>query len=207
MENFNDQPIEQKSSTGISNKIFIIVICLLSVFLIVTWALYSFCFYHVEVRGSSMYPTLSDGDVLLANSVRTAKPGDVILIEGESSEEKLLIKRYIAGGGDTVTIKGGYVYVNGEKLIEEYFLVQGETFYPNVTDRTNVDEYTWVLKENEVFYLGDNRKNSNDSRYEEYGCCEEDQIIGVVTNFAIKIKGLTKLLNSFSLFLRDLIGV
>jgi hypothetical protein len=99
------------------------------------------------------------------------------------------------------------VFVNGEKQIESYFDVQGETFYPNVSDRTNVEECTWELKENEVFYLGDNRKNSNDSRYSEYGSCTEDQIIGVVGNFAVKIKGVSKSINSVSVWIKNLFGI
>ena len=153
-----------------------------------------------------MYPTLKSGDVVLVNTLRKPKKGDVIIIENEA-EDKLLVKRYIAGGGDTVTIKEGYVFINGEKQIEEYFLVQGETFYPNVSDRNDTEEHTWVLEEGEVFYLGDNRKKSNDSRFEEYGCCDEDQIVGVVTKFALKIKGVSKGINSVALWIRNLFGI
>jgi signal peptidase I len=206
MENENEVLIEQDENQSKGNKIFIIGISVLMGLLLVVWVLYTFCFYHVSVVGASMNPTLKDGDVLLVNTLKTAKKGDIILIEGEA-ENKLLIKRYIAGGGDTVTIKDGYVFVNGEKQIESYFDVQGETFYPNVSDRTNVEECTWELKENEVFYLGDNRKNSNDSRYSEYGSCTEDQIIGVVGNFAVKIKGVSKSINSVSVWIKNLFGI
>lgn len=151
----------------------------------------NFVFIKVYVEGSSMYPTIQNGEVVAVNTYRTPNYGDVIVIEGEKSNGDWLIKRAIAFGGDTVKIDGGYVYLKkaGEteftKLNEPY-LAQG-VITPSALNPPDMSLREWEIEENCVFYLGDNRTNSADSR-STYGTCEKSQVVGVVSEFSLKIK-------------------
>ncbi len=87
-------------------------------------------------------------------------------LKGEMREDRL-IKRVIAVGGDELTIKGGYVYVNGEKMEEHYV----KTLTPN-------EMVTEVVPEGYVYVMGDNRVVSLDSRY--FGPVRIDHIEGKV---------------------------
>ena len=73
--------------------------------------------------------------------------------------EKLLVKRVIGLPGDTVSFSGGYVYINGQRLEEEYLDQQGGTISPN--------QSSFTVPEGCLFFLGDNRSGSNDARYWE----------------------------------------
>lgn len=134
-------------------------------------------FYYIEVEGPSMNDTLYTGDVLCVERYRAPEYGSVVIIAGEKGDDTCLIKRVVGMEGDTIVIEGGEVYRNGEKLEEAYAL--GKTYVNRSPERK---EYT--VGENEIFYLGDNRENSNDSR-SEMACCTEAQIIGVVPEWAM----------------------
>lgn len=71
--------------------------------------------------------------------------------------DKLLVKRVIGLPGDTVSFSGGYVYINGQRLEEEYLDQQGGTISPN--------QSSFTVPEGCLFFLGDNRSGSNDARY------------------------------------------
>lgn len=86
-------------------------------------------------------------------------------------EVKYIIKRVIAVPGDTLDIEDGYVYINGNKLEEDY--IKGRTY-----ERSEIS-YPVVIPENQVFVLGDNRDNSLDSR--QLGLIDFEQIKGKVT--------------------------
>lgn len=73
--------------------------------------------------------------------------------------DKLLVKRVIGLPGDTVSFSGGYVYINGQRLEEEYLDQQGGTISPN--------QSSFTVPEGCLFFLGDNRSGSNDARYWE----------------------------------------
>lgn len=73
--------------------------------------------------------------------------------------DKLLVKRVIGLPGDTVSFSGGYVYINGQRLEEDYLDQQGGTISPNQT--------SFTVPEGCLFFLGDNRSGSNDARYWE----------------------------------------
>ena len=100
--------------------------------------------------------------------------GDIIVFHSELKDEegndKDLIKRIIATGGDTVKIVDGYVYVNGEKIDEPYVLEQGVS--------GEMEEIT--IPEGKLFCCGDNREVSRDSREEAVGLVDEKEIVGKV---------------------------
>ena len=117
-------------------------------------------FFRVNgVSGSSMYPTLVDKDYLVLESnflYRDAKQGDIVVLYTPpfSENDELLVKRVIGLPGDTITFADGYVYVNGEKLEEEYLPVKGVT---------ECDK-SFTVPEGCFFPMGDNRTGSNDAR-------------------------------------------
>jgi signal peptidase I len=129
------------------------------------------------IPSPSMTPTLEVGDRVLVNKLayRThdVHRGDLVVFErppeasdGEGSEIKDLIKRVVAVGGDTLEARDGQVYVNDER-IEEPYLVDG-------TPTDNLPRQ--VIPEGFVFVMGDNRTNSQDSRF--FGPIDEDTIVG-----------------------------
>ncbi|MCT4606200.1 MAG: signal peptidase I [Marinisporobacter sp.] len=125
------------------------------------------------VDGLSMYPTLNDHDYLILKNTHDIKRGDIISFEStlEFSQEELesfnfikklklgknknLIKRVIAIPGDELLIIDGNVYVNGEKLEENY--INGDT--------TLGDLHIKEIPKDKIFVMGDNRDHSVDSRY------------------------------------------
>lgn len=135
----------------------------------------TFIFNTTYVLGNSMYPTLEEADRLFANKLPLyfsgPKRGDIVLLDAPDDPDKKYIKRVIGIEGDTVQILEGDVYLNGEKLEEDYIEPDSYTY---VYD-TNV----WQIPEGEVFVLGDNRQDgaSKDSRY--FGCIPVDTIEGI----------------------------
>lgn len=111
------------------------------------------------VSGSSMEPTLHDGDFLLVSKIPTYlknyKRGDILIIDSPDLDE-FYVKRLIGLPGETVEIQEGKVYING-KWMKEFYTDQETVSYASAK---------WTLGENEYFVLGDNRGTgaSNDSR-------------------------------------------
>lgn len=142
--------------------------------------LIAFTFFSgVTVSGISMEPTLDSGNRVLVNRlgrVFSPKKDDVIAFETQSGSNRAInIKRVVAVFGDNVYISGGFLYVNGEKeqpkdpdkeavLIEEPGVAKNEL----------------SVSKGEFFVLGDNRNNSEDSRYETIGMINKSDVIGKV---------------------------
>lgn len=127
-------------------------IWLLAVLFIVFRCVIGFSF----VKGSSMEPTLEEGDIVLYTRINPAyHKGDVVSVRIPSGE--YYVKRIIAMEGDTIDIRNGKVYVNGEMITEPY--VSGET-----NPDGGIVRYPYTLLEGQVFVIGDNRDGSTDSR-------------------------------------------
>lgn len=130
------------------------------------------------VKGESMYPTLEENDYLIVNRIAykigDPEQGDVIVyhsnLTDEEGKSKDLVKRVIAAEGDHIKIQNSEVFVNGQKLEEDYINV-GQTY----------GEIDATVPQDKVFTMGDNRENSMDSRYEEIGMVDEDEILGKVS--------------------------
>lgn len=124
------------------------------------------------VQGPSMEPTLQTDDKLLVNRVGIMvdklKYGDIVEFNSPDDKKVDFIKRVIAVEGDIVEIIDNRVYVNGEELKENYTSTGGETEF-------FIDSY-WEIKDGEVFVLGDNRPNSNDSRL--FGPIDKESVVG-----------------------------
>lgn len=135
--------------------------------------------YYIGLRtsvvGQSMSPALENKQEILVNrfiySVSNPKPNDVIVFLPNGNEKShYYVKRVIGVPGDTVEVKDGAVYVNGE-LFEE----KVET--AAILDPGLASEKI-TLEEDEYFVLGDNRNNSEDSRYANIGNVKKEYIIG-----------------------------
>lgn len=124
----------------------------------------------IRVTGTSMQPGFQPGDILVGRKTGNLEAGDICSFYYNN---KLILKRIIAKGGDTVEIsEEGRVSVNGAELEEPY-----------VSEYTLGDcdlEFPFEVPLNTVFVLGDNRGNSVDSRYTNFGCINESEIVGTV---------------------------
>lgn len=125
----------------------------------------SFIATPVRVDGDSMNKTFKNGDILILYKLSEIKRFDVIVLHEEKDNEKI-IKRIIGMPGDTVAIKDGEIYINDEKIDDEYA-------YGMTSDYDRI-----TLKSDEYFILGDNRLISKDSRY--FGPIKEKEIKGKV---------------------------
>ena len=143
----------------------------LAVVLVITYVIVNFVGVRTEVIGTSMTPTLADGDQLIVEKVSyyfsEPKRYDIIVFPYPEEPDKHYIKRIIGLPGETVQIIDGYVYINGELLDEHY----GNEVMNNASDPI-------VLGEDEYFVLGDNRNNSEDSRYAAVGNIKRSDIDG-----------------------------
>ena len=148
------------------------------------YILFTHVFFFVLVDGASMNNTLQHGDGLIVNSLAKVDRGDVVIIQ---KGNKLIIKRVIALEGDIVRIDNlsHKVYITGKDGVER------ELKEEYISSSTSADYGTtqWLVGKNEVFYMGDNRENSEDSR--KNGCCSLEDVVGVVSDYSIRIKGFT----------------
>ena len=148
----------------------------------------SFLGYSVYLLPSnSMATTLLPRDYIMVDSwvYQRGKPqrGDIITFKYPPKPETLFIKRVVAVEGDKVTLKNGKLILNGEVKIEPYVLAS------NNVKTAKVDYQEWIVPKNHYFVLGDNRDDSNDSRY--WGLLERGAIQGKASSiwFSYSTKG------------------
>ena len=136
--------------------------------------LFTFVGRIIGVDGSSMYPTLHHGDMLLLQSVGyEPKQGDVVVLHKDFGDvETPIVKRVIAVEGQTVDIDfaEGIVYVDGEALEEDY--IREPTYTAEGT------EFPLTVPEGSIFVMGDNRNGSSDSRDYRLGTVDTRYVIG-----------------------------
>lgn len=139
--------------------------------LAIAFVIRTFLFEPVRVEGGSMSNTLLDGEIMFVTKPEylSGDPErfDVVICHYPDRGNTNFVKRVVGLPGDTVEIKDGYLYVNGEKYEEDYL-----TYRPNYT----MSAYT--VPDGMYFVLGDNRSNSNDSHI--IGPVSRDMIIGHV---------------------------
>lgn len=122
----------------------------------------------LQIYGSSMTPTLVDGDIVLTLKTSEFEHGDIVAFYYNN---KILVKRVIATSGEWVDITPeGDVYVN-DNLIDEPYLEEKALGDCNI-------ELPYQVPESRVFVMGDHRSVSVDSRNTAVGCVAEEQIVG-----------------------------
>lgn len=140
--------------------------------LIVTAAvvvLFAFLIFPVfRIYGSSMSPTVNEGEIVVSLKGSRFECGDVIVL---SFNNKLLVKRVMAGPGQWFDLdQDGNVFVDGE-LIDEPYLTTKAYGDCNIT-------LPYQIPDGRYFVMGDNRATSQDSRNSMVGCIAEEQIVG-----------------------------
>ena len=124
----------------------------------------------LQIEGTSMEPTLVNGDIVLLTKTTSFDRGDIC---GFAWNNKILIKRVIGTPGDWIEIDtDGTVYLNGSKLDEPY----AEQIAFGECDL----EFPFQVPHEQYFVLGDMRESSIDSRNTLVGCVENEQIIGKI---------------------------
>jgi signal peptidase I len=131
--------------------------------------------YRTSVVGQAMEPTLEAGQHILIDKftyvISKPKAGDVIVFLPNGNEKShYYVRRVIAGPGDTVQIKNGAVYVNGT--------IYDESIVVSSIDDPGIAADEIKLGTDEYFALGDNRNNSDDSRYANIGTIKKSYIVG-----------------------------
>ena len=146
-----------------------IAIVILATYLIVTYV-----GQRTKVSGDSMEATLQDGDNLIVDKIsyrfREPKRYEVVVFPYRYADDTYYIKRIIGLPGESVQIIDGYVYINGEKLDENF----GLEVMLNAGSAANPIH----LGDDEYFVLGDNRNCSADSREASVGVLKREELIG-----------------------------
>lgn len=118
---------------------------------------------HTRIPSGSMIPTIQIGDHMLVNRIpyyyKDPIRSDIVIFEQDDIN---LVKRVIGLPGEEVDIIDNHIYINGEMLDESSYLAEGTFTYPFVYSDVT---FPLVVPENEYFVMGDNRENSQDSRY------------------------------------------
>ena len=143
--------------------------------ILLAYLVVAFGLVKTSMIGESMSNTLEDGNSIIVNKMiyrfTSPKRYDVVVFKQSGNEHSFYnIKRIIGMPGETIQIKDGFVYINGEKLEEKF------VFEPMNNGGLAKDEYT--LDNNEYFVLGDNRNQSEDSRFANIGPVVKGDIVG-----------------------------
>ncbi len=176
-ENINVDVVEEKTNDkskknaeSIYDIASIVVSAVISVGIIFT-----FFFKISTVSGESMENTLHHADRLIISSIVTdVEYGDVVVTSQPNIFDKVLIKRVIAVGGQTVWFdeETKQTIVDGKPLNEPY--IKEEMEYTPAMDKL------FTVPEGKIFVMGDNRNNSSDSRDAFVGMIDENYIVGKV---------------------------
>lgn len=160
----------------------------LAIGIIITIILTVFIGTSYTVSGESMHPTFEDKDKVIVSKISKTlnhiDSGDVIIFHANSKSD--YIKRLIGKPGDTVKYKKDQLYINDKKVKEPYLsenkkYKNGKYLTEDFNSKTlNGANGKAKIPEDKYLVLGDNRQNSNDSRYKDVGLIDKKQIVGKV---------------------------
>ncbi len=169
--------MEKQSEASVRKTLKVVVEWLIYflIIFVVAFLLLNYVGQRTLVDGTSMSPTLHDGDSVIVDklSYRFTDPKrfDIVVFRYLPKDETYYIKRIIGLPGETVQIIDGYVYINGELLETDIYGSDVMLEAGRATEPITLGEY-------EYFVLGDNRNGSSDSRMENVGNVEISQIVG-----------------------------
>lgn len=124
----------------------------------------------LQIYGSSMTPTLQDGEIVFSVKTEQMEQGEIVAFYYNN---KILVKRVIAGPGDWVNIlEDGTVLVNDE-VLEEPYLAEKAFGDADI-------ELPYQVPDGRIFVMGDHRATSVDSRHTAVGCVAQEQIVGKI---------------------------
>lgn len=124
----------------------------------------------MQTYGSSMAPTLNNGEIIFSVKTKELNQGDIVAFYYNN---KILVKRVIAGPGEWVDIDAdGNVYVN-QQLLQEPYLTEKALGNADI-------ELPYQVPDGKYFVLGDHRATSADSRHTAVGCIALEQIVGKI---------------------------
>lgn len=142
----------------------------------VTYLIITYVGQRTRVSGESMEATLQNGDNLIVDKIsyrfRDPERFEIIVFPYRYGENTYYIKRIIGMPGETVQVKEGYIYINGERLNEQYGLEVIDA------DKYGMAAEPIQLGEDEYFVMGDNRNHSSDSRAQDVGLISKEDMIG-----------------------------
>ena len=174
-ENLTQENAEQTADkntkkTNAAKEVLSWILCLVAAF-VIALTLRTFVFEFVRVDGDSMLPTLTTEQRLFVEKLSKLSDdginvGDVVIVKYPGKGDKAYVKRVVGLPGDTVEVKDGMLYRNGEALDEDYILEDYITYELNST----------VVPEDCYFVLGDNRNDSLDSHL--IGPSPKEDVIG-----------------------------
>lgn len=140
--------------------------------------IYLFILQPNQIRGASMEPTFESGDYIFTSKItyrlRKLERGDVIVFRSPRNPDIEFIKRIIGLPGDSIRITDEEVYVNNQKLQENYISAKTPLWEGGFVKNNQ----EMIVPTGKLFVMGDNRPRSSDSR--EFGFVEIDSIIGQV---------------------------
>ena len=159
-------PLVKEIVLWIGEIIFVVAIAFFFVYFVGT---------GTQAVGSSMAPNLTNGEKILINKVvyvlSDPKPNDVVVfLPNGNTKSHYYIKRIIAVPGDTIQIRDGAIYVNKKLFIDK--------FDAPAIDEPGLAKDEIQLGDDEYFVLGDNRNDSEDSRYANLGNLKKEYIVG-----------------------------
>jgi len=158
---YNDIPTSKKISKTIITILFLLIV--IAIFYVVINRVSPF-----HIVGHSMSPTLENNELVLAKIKKNYERGDIIAFETKDGKA---IKRIIGLPGETIYItENGEVTINDSLLKENY--VKTEELYRGDIETPN----PYTLEKDEYYVLGDNRKDSKDSRYIKIGAIKKENI-------------------------------
>lgn len=168
LRRYKENVLLQKRCKEIVNILMIIVFA---------YSLVLFTCDRTEIHGNSMKPTIENENTVLINRMAYALTSpsrfDIVAFKKRGIQSnKVYVKRIIGVPGDTIQIKDKQIYVNGELLSDDK--------YNNNILTPGIAAQELKLKENEYFLMGDNRNNSEDSRFANIGLVKKEDIIGTV---------------------------
>ena len=161
----NEKQKKQRAATTRKTVFTLVTVAAVAVLVAILWM------PVLRIYGSSMTPTMYEGDVVLSVKAQNLRPGDIIAFYYNN---EILVKRLIGVAGDWIDIdQEGNVYLNGVLLDEPY--VREKAF-----GECNI-RLPYQVPENRIFVLGDHRSVSIDSRNTSVGCVADEQIVGKIT--------------------------